>query len=316
MAVVSARLASIALAASCSFQHGALPGDDDPVPAGDATTTTEDSRDADDATTCMLGDWSAPQPIAELDTGTYLDSRPRFSPDERTVYFYSMRPGGAGDRDLYTATRASVSQPFSTPLNLAELNTAQIDRDPAITPDGLQIFFSSNRPSGEYEIWTATRATTADPFSAPQLTTLGMASIVEYFVAISHDGLRLYFSATHPGTLGGFDIWYSTRTSTAVAFGAPQNFAAANSTFNDYAVAISADELEVYFSSTRGGSIQIYRMTRATTTSAWSTPAVVPAVSVGSESHPSWLSLDGRRFYFSHQASGVSQIYVATRTCQ
>ena len=57
--------------------------------------------------------------------------------------FYSRRNG---EPDLYEARRASKSDPFGTPVPVAELNSAQDESHPRLTPDGLKVYFGSTRP--------------------------------------------------------------------------------------------------------------------------------------------------------------------------
>jgi len=49
------------------------------------------------------------------------------------------------------------------------LNSSVYDYSPAPSPDGLRLFFSSNRPSeyGDYTIWVTERATRDDDWGAP-----------------------------------------------------------------------------------------------------------------------------------------------------
>jgi len=69
-----------------------------------------------------------------------------------------FRPGGYGGCDLWITTRASVSNPWSTPINLGSiLNSSYIDGQPAISADGSIIVFMSNRTGGlgSHDLWQA-----------------------------------------------------------------------------------------------------------------------------------------------------------------
>jgi hypothetical protein len=89
-------------------------------------------------------DFSTPVAVTELnsngnDTGIVL------SDDHRVAYFASDRPGGFGGMDLYRATRATVSDPFSTPELVPGLNTGADDSAPHFTADRQELFFVSTR---------------------------------------------------------------------------------------------------------------------------------------------------------------------------
>jgi hypothetical protein len=75
------------------------------------------------------------------------------------VYFTSDRPGTQGPFDIYTATRPTLDDPFSTPVRVDELDTAYDDGNPFLTRDGHTIYWSSDRPpdAGARDLWFATR---------------------------------------------------------------------------------------------------------------------------------------------------------------
>jgi len=67
-----------------------------------------------------------------------------------------LRPGGFGNVDMWVTTRASVSEPWDTPVNLGpEVNSVSHDSGPVISPDGFTLYFGSDRPGGfgESDIW-------------------------------------------------------------------------------------------------------------------------------------------------------------------
>ncbi len=75
--------------------------------------------------------------------------------DGRGIYFHRE---GASQPDIYFATRESVSDPFGAPFPVPDLNTINDDSDPALSADGMELFFNSDRPGGMggpdlYQIW-------------------------------------------------------------------------------------------------------------------------------------------------------------------
>lgn len=64
----------------------------------------------------------------------------------KNLYFFSRRPGGKGQSDLYMCTwRNSV---YSEPINLENLNTEHHEWDPFIAPDESWLIFCSTKPGG------------------------------------------------------------------------------------------------------------------------------------------------------------------------
>jgi Tol biopolymer transport system component len=100
--------------------------------------------------------FSNPVRMAELSSGN-KDGAPFVTADSLTIYFTSNRAGGRGGIDLWTARRSSRVVPFSPPSPLANVNSTFHDDDPAISADGRELYFSSNRDGKNFRIYRATR---------------------------------------------------------------------------------------------------------------------------------------------------------------
>ena len=112
------------------------------------------------ATRATRGDaFAAPELVAELSSSSD-EGGITLSWDGREAIFSSNRPGGPGARDLYRATRARAGDPFSSPELLVELDTVDNEIDPALSPDGREIYFASNRDGGDSALYRAARRCT------------------------------------------------------------------------------------------------------------------------------------------------------------
>src|SRR5262249_35742636 len=100
---------------------------------GDGTGETDGSP------ACELGPWSAPSPIAAINTGA-RESEPSLSPDGKTLVFMSDRATTTAGLNLWQATRASTADSFGTPTLLL-INSSSDDGEPAITGDGNTVLF-------------------------------------------------------------------------------------------------------------------------------------------------------------------------------
>jgi Tol biopolymer transport system component len=77
------------------------------------------------------------------------------SADGLTVFFASNRQPES-NMDIWVATRAEVGDAFGEPENLSVLNTAGIEIDPALTLDGIELFFASDR-GGSMQLYRSAR---------------------------------------------------------------------------------------------------------------------------------------------------------------
>lgn len=78
------------------------------------------------------------------------DFRPNLRRDGLEIFFDSNRPGGIGGLDIWTSTRASVSDPWLPPTNLgAGVNSTANDLRPTLSWDGTTLYFGSLRAGGE-----------------------------------------------------------------------------------------------------------------------------------------------------------------------
>jgi hypothetical protein len=119
-------------------------------------------------------------------------SQPCLTLDELIIVFtcHNMS-GGVGGYDLWMATRDSIDLPFEPPVNLTELNSAFGEGGPSISPDGLVIYFGSNREGPSY-IYEATRQSSDEPFGTPvRLDEIGALCANP---TVSIDNRVMYFS--------------------------------------------------------------------------------------------------------------------------
>ena len=87
--------------------------------------------------------------------------RPSIRHDGLEIFFHSLRPGSIGNNlDLYVATRETVFDAWSEPINLGSpLNSDLVDVQAYISSDRETLFFASSRPGalGSADIYMSTR---------------------------------------------------------------------------------------------------------------------------------------------------------------
>lgn len=130
--------------------------------------------------------------------------------------------------------------PWSDPVSLGPtINSPTIDQHPALSKDGLSLYFISDRPGGvgDWDIWVSQRDRRDEPWGAPvNLGGVVNSSSQEHAPALSRDGHWLFFHSSRPGGHGGLDIYASYRTHSHDDFdwGPPVNLGpGVNSTYDE-----------------------------------------------------------------------------------
>ena len=235
--------------------------------------------------------------LGPMVNSSYEDSVPSISSDGLSLYFESNRPNGLGAADIWVSTRAHASDAWGEPVNLGPtVNTSALDCQPDLSPDGLFLYFRSDRPggSGGRDLWVTMRETEADPWGPP----VWLRSDLDDGVAISSDGLSFYFGANRPGGIGNVDMWVSTRASVSDSWGEPVNLGSTvNSASADAQPSISPQGLVLFFSSKRSdgyGGRDIWVTTRATVDANWGEPANLgPTINTADHDGSPSVSADG-----------------------
>jgi len=194
------------------------------------------------------------------------------------------------------------------------INSPSTDEGASITGDGLELYFSSDRPEGG-GIWVAKRSTKDEEWGepvhlGPTVNAGGAGS-----PSVTGDGLELYFVSARSGGYGQNDIWVTKRESKGSSWGEPENLGSPpNTDKNLWGLGVSFDGLEVYFSSGTApggygssGGHDIWVTRRAYRGAPWSEPEEIGPTINGPATD--WengqaLSSDGLTIIFSSSRLG------------
>src|SRR5262245_56286579 len=284
-----------------------------------------DDADADPFANATFSDWSAPINLGSVINSDAAEQAPAISPDGLALYYLSTRAGGIGANDIWVSRRATRHAAWEAPKNLgAPINTTANETHPAFSPDGLQLYFTSDRPGGIglNDIWVSTRTNVDDDFSWQAPVNLGpvinsaLEDAAPYVVTL-HGQHTLFYS--RGPTLTNQDLYISVQN--AGVWGTPTILTELSMTDATEAHAtVRADGRESFFYSGRTGGAggnDIWTSTRTTVTAPWSTPVAVTVLNTSfGEVHPV-LDLDGLTIYFASNrpgGSGGNDLYMATRT--
>lgn len=155
--------------------------------------------------------WGTPLNVGSPINGPTLDISPTMSSDSLTLVFTSNnRSGGIGSWDLWMSTRASVQDPWNSPVNLGPaVNSGAWDGECGLSWDGRVVFFDSGRAgiAGAVDLWVSTRKTLADTWAvAANLGPIVNSSGNDGTARVSPDLRTLYFCSDRLGGFGSYDL--------------------------------------------------------------------------------------------------------------
>ncbi len=210
------------------------------------------------------GIWSRAVPLSQrINTPQFNEGAQSISPDGKYLFFTGCnRPDGLGSCDLFVSRKEGKD--WGKPTNLGNsINSSYWDSQPAISPDGMTLFFVSNRPGGYggYDLWKTTYSEEGQ-WSVPENLGPEINTEFDEFKPFLHaDGKTLYFSSNGWPGMGDQDIFYSRfengKFNTPVNLGYP-----INTHREESGLMVSADGKTGYFSTVREdgfGDMDIYQ---------------------------------------------------------
>lgn len=228
-------------------------------------------------------------------------------------------PTGGVDAGGDPADAAVPLGPFSEPRLIAALSDPMYsDADPSMPDDGLELFFSSNRPgSAGTDIWVSERESIDDDWGAPQLVAALNSADAELDPEVSFDGLTICFNSTRAveGAQGAFDLFVSTRGSRDGDWSPPDLIPQLNSAASDMGAVMDRVQTTLLFHRSGPSDLDLYMARRSSADDAWDPPTSL-SIDTGAQEADAWLSADGLTLYFNSNrigGTGDSDIYWTTR---
>jgi len=246
--------------------------------------------------------FSAPRLIEELSTPDAKDQDPTLTGDLLEIFFFSERGDSA---DLWTSQRASLEADWEAPVPVEELNSAALEINPAVTDDGLELWFHSQRdPPG---IYYTRRTTRQEEWEAPEHVAEFGGHIAP---APSADRLRMALSVMDDTQHR--DIVESVRPSLTSTWGPLLPIEGLNADADDSTPFLANDGLVIVFSSARTGIGDLYWTYRQDLDGPVAPPESLSELNAADalDTHPH-LAPDGTRIFFGSLRSGVADLYEA-----
>jgi peptidoglycan-associated lipoprotein len=197
--------------------------------------------------------WSTPVPVDGLNS-EFEDGTPCFFDDYKELYFTRCEAGKREKKGCIIMYSKRTGDKWSEPKNIGILPDSLVAAHPALTQDGLTLYFVSDMKGGfgGKDIWMSTRASEGDAWSKPKnlgpdINTSGN----ELFPYVRKNG-TLYFSSDGLIGMGGLDIFKAV--SQPDGSWVVQNMKAPiNSSADDFGITFEDDNESGIFSSTRKG---------------------------------------------------------------
>ncbi len=217
---------------------------------------------------------------------------------------------------LFWLTRDTVADGSGPVNNLSCVNTGGHEFGPDVSSNGDELFLASSD-----ELVVAQSQTASCPWSAPIALSSLNSDAADAHPTLSADGLTIYFSSNRI-----YGSWRDLFVATRPAKGPSDNWTSptAVSELNHAFVStegpsLSSDSLTIYFCSDRtggAGGFDIWKSTRASTSSSWATPAPVSELNSSANDCNPDISADGLMLLFESDrpgGCGEMDIWMASR---
>ena len=178
----------------------------------------------------------------------------------------------------HVADDCSAGKPYcyDVPVHLdSPINTPGFEGKPALSSDGLELYFVSDRPGalggpGDQDIYVTKRSSVNGAWDAPERVPPPVSSaFFDITPTISLDGLSLYFGSNRPGPFSPPwpDLWVTHRASVNHPWGPAVNLGAGiNTPLFEGSIDISPDQRTVFFAAVTPDFVfDIYMARRSST---------------------------------------------------
>jgi len=262
----------------------------------------------------QLPAFSAPVPIAEVDT-TSSERGPTLTGDLLELYFVSDRAGGLGGADIWCAKRASTTAAWDPPVLVPNVNSADGEGHPFVTRDGLQLYFSvahAGTTTG-LDIYVSVRADRGSAWSPPTAVTELNSLADDVAIGISADGLELALDSSRGGA-SGRDLYLSKRANATQPWGIPVGISELNDATTQKLPQLADDGRAIWFvQTTTSNGDDIMVATRPALDAPFGTPTAVSELNSATAEDDPWISNDQRTIVFASSRNGNFDLFIATR---
>lgn len=220
---------------------------------------------------------------------------------------------------------------YNTPVHLeSPINTPGFEGKPALSADGLELYFVSDRPGalggpGDQDIYVTRRASVNGSWGPPERVPPPISSaFFDITPTISLDGLALYFGSNRPGPFSPPwpDLWVSHRASVNHPWGEVVHLGSGiNTSLFEGSIDISPDQRTAFFAGVTPDFVFDIFVSRRSSTEEPFGPRVKLPPPIDSEGHDYGPALtpNGHVMFFSSGTDNpfapgaINHLYVSER---
>ncbi|MGB8293819.1 MAG: hypothetical protein WCG85_00170 [Polyangia bacterium] len=255
--------------------------------------------------------------LAAADTDTDIHGT-TLTKDELEIYFACERQGEATFH-IWTSTRAAKDAGWNTPTMVNELVSARNEHDPEVSPDGLILYFASDRSGEGYQLYVSQRDIRGQDWGPPALVDmpgLDSSTVDIRGPSVDPSGLFMAFCTAARNT-ENFKLYSASRTDPQAAWENVQELSGINSGVADADPALFHASSSIIWS-TRAPSNKSWDLVEVgpsdPSTPFSATPTRLDSLNTDSSERYPWVSQDGTHILFSREpVGGPGVIYEAWR---
>jgi hypothetical protein len=210
-----------------------------------------------------------------------------------------------GDGNKRASSGVATGADFNEPHVIAALESDdESDDDPSLSEDRLLLCFNSKRDTGKghEDIWCTTRESLDASWRTPEAQTDLNTDKRETGIALSLDGLSLWFSSDRDGGDGGLDVYTATRESRTASWSAPARVAELSSEEDDLVSSIDETGRRLLLarrSRDDDDDYDVFVAQRDSLDTPWQSPAALADINTGDEESDAFLVGTGLTLIFT-----------------
>lgn len=201
------------------------------------------------------GRWGKPKPLGGSINTQDEEGTPNLSPDFTMLYFTRCRAGKKGKLGCQIYEAPQTGEGWDNPSLIPIAGDSIIVAHPAISADGLTLYFCSDLPGGfgGLDLWKVTRAGAKDSWGEPVNLGGSINTAGNEMFPYSHPDGTLYFSSNGLPGMGGLDIFKAKPEDGGSSWKVENMRYPVNSPADDFGITVQHDREEGFFTSRRAG---------------------------------------------------------------